>query len=78
MKSNFGRKSIKIVEWIWLIISILSLETILSQWDENREQAYIFVIFFLLGIFMFRLRRTQRKKMEAHWRSSKNEIVNQK
>jgi hypothetical protein len=78
MKSNFGRKSIKIVEWIWLIISILSLETILSQWDENREKAYIFVIFFLLGIFMFRLRRTQRKKMEAHWRSSKNEIVNQK
>jgi hypothetical protein len=78
MKSNFGRKSIKIVEWIWLIISILSLETILSQWDKNREKAYIFVIFFLLGIFMFRLRRTQRKKMEAHWRSSKNEIVNQK
>jgi hypothetical protein len=78
MKSNFGRKSIKIVEWIWLIISILSLETIISQWDENREKAYIFVIFFLLGIFMFRLRRTQRKKMEAHWRSSKNEIVNQK
>ena len=78
MKSNFGRKSIKIVEWIWLIISILSLETILSQWDENRQKAYIFVIFFLLGIFMFRLRRTQRKKMEAHWRSSKNEIVNQK
>ncbi len=78
MKSNFGRKSIKIVEWIWLIISILSLETILSQWDENREKAYIFVIFFLLGIFMFRLRRTQRKKMEAHWRSSKDEIVNQK
>ena len=78
MKSNFGRKSIKIVEWIWLIISILSLETIISQWDENREKAYIFVIFFLLGIFMFRLSRTQRKKMEAHWRSSKNEIVNQK
>ena len=78
MKSNFGRKSIKIVEWIWIIISILSLETIISQWDENREKAYIFVIFFLLGIFMFRLRRTQRKKMEAHWRSSKNEIVNQK
>tara|TARA_B100001057_G_C22647947_1_gene870897 strand:+ start:647 stop:883 length:237 start_codon:yes stop_codon:yes gene_type:complete len=78
MKSNFGRKSIKIVEWIWLIISVLSLETILSQWDENREKAYIFVIFFLLGIFMFRLRRTQRKKMEARWRSSKNEIDNQK
>ena len=78
MKSNFGRKSLKAVEWVWLVISTLSLETIFSQWNENREKAYIFVIFFLLGIFMFKLRRTQRKKMEAHWRSSKNEIVNQK
>jgi len=74
MKSNFGRKSLKAVEWVWLLISILSLETIFSQWDENREKAYVFVIFFLLGIFMFKLRRTQRKKMEARWRSNKNEI----
>lgn len=74
MKSNFGRKSLKAVEWVWLLISILSLETIFSQWDENREKAYVFVIFFLLGIFMFKLRRTQRKKMEARWRSKKNEI----
>lgn len=74
MKSNFGRKSLKAVEWVWLVISILSLETIFSQWDENREKAYVFVIFFLLGIFMFKLRRTQRKKIEARWRSNKNEI----
>ncbi len=74
MKSNFGRKSLKAVEWVWLVISILSLEMIFSQWDENREKAYVFVIFFLLGIFMFKLRRTQRKKMEARWRSNKNEI----
>ena len=74
MKSKFVRKSIKVVEWIWLIISILSLETILSQWGENRQKAYCFVIFFLLGIFMFRLRRIQRKKMETRWRSNKNEI----
>jgi DMSO/TMAO reductase YedYZ heme-binding membrane subunit len=76
MKSNFGRKSLKAVEWVWLVISILSLETIFSQWDENREKAYFFVIFFLLVIFMFKLRRTQRKKMEARWRSNKNEIDN--
>ena len=76
MKSNFGRKSLKAVVWVWLVISILSLETIFSQWDENREKAYVFVIFFLLGIFMFKLRRTQRKKMEARWRSNKNEIDN--
>ncbi|MFL2581484.1 MAG: hypothetical protein ACJ0QM_06305 [Schleiferiaceae bacterium] len=76
MKSNFGRKSLKAVEWVWLVISILSLETIFSQWDENREKAYVFVIFFLLGIFMFKLRRSQRKKMEARWRSNKNEIDN--
>ena len=78
MKSNFGRKSLKVVEWVWLLISILSLETIFSQWDKNREKANIFVIFFLLGIFMFQLRRTQRKKMEARWRSRKNQIDNQK
>ena len=74
MRSNFGRTSLKAVEWVWLVISILSLETIFSQWDENREKAYVFVIFFLLGIFMFKLRRTQRKKIEARWRSNKNEI----
>tara|TARA_Y100000389_G_scaffold204552_1_gene257928 strand:- start:962 stop:1198 length:237 start_codon:yes stop_codon:yes gene_type:complete len=78
MKSNFGRKSLKAVEWIWLIISILSIETIISQWDENRQKAYVFIVFFLLGIFMFRLRRTQRKKMEARWKSNKNELDNYK
>ncbi|CAI8380816.1 MAG: Uncharacterised protein [Owenweeksia sp. TMED14] len=78
MKSNFAQKSLKTVEWVWIVISILSVETVVSQWNHDRQRAYIFVIFSGLGLFMFILRRSQRKKMVRGWKSKVNESDNLK
>ena len=69
MKPNFARRSLRIVEWVWRVIGLLSLETIYSQWNEDRNRAYMFILFAFLGFFMFGLRRKQRKTMEARWKS---------
>lgn len=69
MKPNFARRSLRIVEWVWMVIGLLSLETIYSQWNEDRNRAYMFILFAFLGFFMFGLRRKQRKTMEARWKS---------
>ncbi len=73
MKTSFARKSLKTVEWVWLVIAILSLETVFSQWNDDRQKAYMFIIFTFLGVFMFRLRRVQRKKMESRWGSGRDD-----
>ncbi|KRO58556.1 MAG: hypothetical protein ABR98_00995 [Cryomorphaceae bacterium BACL7 MAG-120910-bin2] len=70
MKPNFARRSLKTVEWVWLVIGLLSLEVIYSQWNGDRNKAYMFVLFAFLGFFMFGLRRKQRKSMEARWKSN--------
>lgn len=70
MKTSFARRSLKTVEWVWLVIAILSLETVFSQWNEDRQRAYMFIIFTFLGIFMFCLRRVQRKKIDSRWESA--------
>jgi len=69
MKPNFARRSLRTVEWVWLVIGLLSLETIYSQWTVDRNRAYMFILFAFLGFFMFVLRRKQRKTMEARWKS---------
>ena len=70
MKPTFARRSLKTVEWVWLVIGLLSLESIYSNWNVDRNRAYMFVLFAFLGFFMFGLRRKQRKTMEARWESS--------
>jgi hypothetical protein len=72
MKRNFARRSLKTLEWIWLVIAILSLEKVFSQWNNDRQKAYIFTIFTFLGVFMFLFRRIQRKKMESSSESKKD------
>ena len=69
MKPNFARRSLRTVEWVWMVIGLLSLETIYSQWNEDRNRAYMFILFAFFGFFMFGLRRKQRKTMEARWKS---------
>ena len=69
MKPNLARRSLRTVEWVWLVIGLLSLETIYSQWTVDRNTAYMFILFAFLGFFMFVLRRKQLKTMEARWKS---------
>jgi hypothetical protein len=69
MKRSFAHRSMKTVEWVWLVIGFLSIERIYHLWDVDRSKAYMFILFAFLGFFMFVLRRKQRKAMEARWRA---------
>ena len=70
MKPTVYRRSLRTVEWVWLVIALLSMETIYSQWNVDRNKSYMFILFAFLGLFMFGLRRKQRKTMEARWQSN--------
>ena len=55
-------KYYKISEWIYLIISIISLIETISLWNIDREKSYFFMVFALLSISMYVFRRFYRKK----------------
>ena len=55
-------KYYKISEWIYLIISIISLIETISLWNIDREKSYFFLVFAILSISMYLFRRFYRKK----------------
>ena len=55
-------KYYKISEWIYLIISIISLIETISLWNIDREKSYFFMVFAILSISMYLFRRFYRKK----------------
>lgn len=54
-------KIIKFIEFSWLIIASISFFEILNNWEINREKSYFFGIISIIAIFMFFLRKNQRK-----------------
>ena len=57
-------KSYKISEIIYWVVAIIASYESFSQWDVNRQKAYIFIGFTLLSIFMALFRRHFRKKFK--------------
>ena len=61
-----GKKLFYIFEYVYLGMSLFSIYLVITKWEEDRQTAYIFVFFAVLGIFMYFFRRKFRKKMEEH------------
>tara|TARA_A100001011_G_scaffold120701_1_gene127433 strand:+ start:143 stop:337 length:195 start_codon:yes stop_codon:yes gene_type:complete len=57
-------KSYKISEILYWIIGLIAIYESFSQWNVNRQKAYIFIGFALLSIFMALFRRHFRKKFK--------------
>lgn len=55
-------KIYKISEFLYIVISVVSLFEVITLWDIHREKAYLFIGFAALSIFMFLFRRNYRKK----------------
>ena len=70
MKPSFLFWSLRIIEWVWILVVLVSLFVIYSTWNIDRERSYMFILSGVLGVFMFFLRRKQRKGLTQKTKSN--------
>lgn len=58
------RKIQKIFEYGYLLVAIVFIVEIVLNWNDNRERAYMFLIFSGLAVFMYFFKKRFRKKLE--------------
>lgn len=61
-----GNKIYRLFEYAYIAMAAFSIFIVFSNWSENRNRAYLFVLFTIVAIFMFFFKRKFRKKIEEH------------
>lgn len=64
-------KYFKYTEYIYLIIGFLSLNVIYTNWNIDKERAYLFVFFAVISFGMFFFKRYYRQKFEKRQQDNK-------
>ncbi|MGB7394495.1 MAG: hypothetical protein WA913_08890 [Pricia sp.] len=64
-------KILRYTEYLYLAVFFFSLYRIYTDWNIDRNNAYLFVFFAVASIGMFFFRRTYRKKFEGRERDDK-------
>ena len=59
-----GTKIYRLFEYAYILMAILSIYIVITQWGEDRNKAYLFAFFTIVAIFMFFFKRNFRKKIE--------------
>ncbi|WP_299524625.1 hypothetical protein [uncultured Lutibacter sp.] len=54
----------KIFEYGYLLVAIVFIVETVLNWNDNRERAYMFLIFSALAVFMYFFKKRFRKKLE--------------
>tara|TARA_B100000927_G_C16214547_1_gene368905 strand:+ start:190 stop:384 length:195 start_codon:yes stop_codon:yes gene_type:complete len=57
-------KVYRLFEYGYIAMAGFSIYLVLTNWEENRERAYMFIIFSFLAIGMYFLKRWFRKNIE--------------
>ncbi len=57
-------KILKYTEYLYLIVAFFSLYRIFTDWNVDRNSAYLFCFFAVVSTGMFFFRRNYRKKFE--------------
>ena len=57
-------KILKYTEYLYLGVAFFSLYRIYTDWNVDRQNAYLFVFFAIVSVGMFLFRRNYRKKFE--------------
>lgn len=57
-------KYFKIFEIAYLVIAVVSVYEIFTEWNVDRNRAYLFMFFAVFSLFMFFFRRRYRKKFQ--------------
>mgnify|MGYP003652554530 CR=1 FL=1 len=64
-------KILKYTEYLYLIVAIFSLYRVFTDWNIDRQFAYVFIFFAVISAGMFLFRRNYRKKFEKHQQNNK-------
>ena len=64
-----GSKIYQIFEYAYIAMAIFSIYLVISNWETDRNRAYLFVFFAVVAIFMFFFKRNFRKKIEERQRN---------
>ncbi len=54
----------RIFEYGYLIIAIVFIVETVINWNENKERAYLFLLFSALAVFMYFFKKQFRKRLE--------------
>tara|TARA_R110000850_G_scaffold254614_1_gene380157 strand:- start:44705 stop:44905 length:201 start_codon:yes stop_codon:yes gene_type:complete len=54
----------KIFEYAYLVMFVLSAIAVITNWNSDRDRAYLFLFFGVVAIFMYFFKRNFRKKIE--------------
>lgn len=57
---------LKYTEYLYLIVALFSMYRVFTDWNVDRQFAYIFIFFTVISLGMFLFRRSYRKKFERH------------
>ena len=64
-------KILRYTEYLYLAVAIISIYMIITLWQGNREDTYIYIFFAVVSIAMFLFRRRYRKRFEKRQREQK-------
>ncbi|HPF11075.1 MAG TPA: hypothetical protein PKW08_11200 [Flavobacteriaceae bacterium] len=59
-----GRKLYIFFEFAYIAMALFCVYLVASQWNEDRNKAYVFVFFGIVAIFMFFFKRRFRKNLD--------------
>lgn len=65
-------KLLRYTEYLYLAVFFFSLYRIFTDWNVDRQGAYLFVFFAVVSIGMFFFRRNYRKKFEQRKRDNES------
>lgn len=65
-------KILRYTEYLYVAVAFFSIYRIYTDWNMDRQNAYLFVFFAIVSIGMFFFRRNYRKKFERRNRDNQN------
>ena len=59
-----GSKIYRLFEYAYIVMALFSIYLVIENWGDNRNRAYMFLFFAVMGVFMFFFKRKFRKNIE--------------
>ncbi len=59
-----NNKIFQLFEYLYIAMAAFSIYLVITNWNTDRNKAYLFVLFTIVAIFMFFFKRSFRKKMK--------------
>ncbi len=70
MKMN---KMLRVAEIAYIVVFAISAVEVFRMWGDYTDRFWIFLGFAVVSLFMFFIRRSQRKRMEALKKEEENQ-----